>query len=759
MEVTNKKVGLTIMAIITGLTIVLLASPVMAVSSGTYTLNVDFDKGTFVGVEHDTVADQLQLSKEATTFPYMWIANAGEDTISKWDTNTNKELARYNTWFGSPASHGAWDGPSPSRTCVDSQGNCYVANRHFDNRPSDVIKILLDSYIDRNHDGKLNTSYDVNGDGAITPDEMLPMTDTNNNGKIDDNEIQDERVAWAVSVGPDNGLGRSLAIDRDGNIWLGLYNPQCYYKLSSADGSVLEGPISVSPNTPYGAAVDKYGVLWGASLGTNLLRLDTKTNEVKNYDHSSYGANYGIALGYDDNGNTLVYLADTWGSTFIKFNSSSETFNTPAALKFGCTGIATDSKGNIFASEAGTGAVTKFSPDGSVIWSVSPQVYSEARGTVVDSSGDVWVVHRAANQLSKFSGADGTSLGVFNTGLEPYTYSDATGLSLRNSISPLGTWTVNFDSEEENMPWGIISWNTNEPADTSVTVKARSSNDGNTWSSWETAVNGDPLSSTPDGRYLQIETTLQINSGDVSPVLYDLSVEAEKPSNAAPVANAGPDQTVEQANLAGTQVTLDGSGSTDDGQIAPLTYTWTWNGESSSGVNPTVTLPLGTTTITLEVYDGQLLATDTVDITVKDTTPPVVTTSDKPIVLWPANHKYKTVSISDFVTSVADICDASVGINNIAITSVSSDEPEEITGNGDGNTMADIVIKDSQTVDLRAERQGDGNGRVYTINYQVIDFSGNTALKSFQIWVPHDQEAGATAIDDGSTAGYTVNYP
>ena len=59
------------------------------------------------------------------------------------------------------------------------------------------------------------------------------------------------------------------------------------------------------------------------------------------------------------------------------------------------------------------------------------------------------------------------------------------------------------------------------------------------------------------------------------------------------------------------------------------------------------------------------------------------------------------------VTSTADICDASVGIDDIAITSVSSDEPEEVTGEGDGNTMADIVIKDAQTVDLRAERQGD----------------------------------------------------
>ena len=64
-----------------------------------------------------------------------------------------------------------------------------------------------------------------------------------------------------------------------------------------------------------------------------------------------------------------------------------------------------------------------------------------------------------------------------------------------------------------------------------------------------------------------------------------------------------------------------------------------------------------------------------------------------------------------------------------------------------------------QTVDLRAERQGDGNGRVYTINYEVTDASGNTATGSSQVWVPHDQGNGATAIDDGAAAGYTVNYP
>ena len=75
-------------------------------------------------------------------------------------------------------------------------------------------------------------------------------------------------------------------------------------------------------------------------------------------------------------------------------------------------------------------------------------------------------------------------------------------------------------------------------------------------------------------------------------ILYDLTV---KVGNQPPVANAGPDQVVEQSNLAGAAVTLNGSLSTDDGLILPLNYTWTWTGGSASDVNPIVTFPLGTT--------------------------------------------------------------------------------------------------------------------------------------------------------------------
>jgi Tol biopolymer transport system component len=90
--------------------------------------------------------------------------------------------------------------------------------------------------------------------------------------------------------------------------------------------------------------------------------------------------------------------------------------------------------------------------------------------------------------------------------------------------------------------------------------------------------------------------------------------------NRRPVADAGADVMLSCASPTGTQVTLDGSGSRDpDGHA--LTYTWTGpfpeGGGTLMGMNPTVTLPLGTSTITLVVNDGHLdSAPDAVTITI-----------------------------------------------------------------------------------------------------------------------------------------------
>ncbi len=102
---------------------------------------------------------------------------------------------------------------------------------------------------------------------------------------------------------------------------------------------------------------------------------------------------------------------------------------------------------------------------------------------------------------------------------------------------------------------------------------------------------------------------------------YDIGAYEFKPinTNLPPQANAGPDQTVIDTDNNGSgQVTLDGSGSNDrDGSIT--SYVWREGGRQiTTGVKPTVSLPIGRHTITLVVTDnGGLTDTDTVVIIVE----------------------------------------------------------------------------------------------------------------------------------------------
>ena len=143
---------------------------------------------------------------------------------------------------------------------------------------------------------------------------------------------------------------------------------------------------------------------------------------------------------------------------------------------------------------------------------------------------------------------------------------------------------------------------------------------GNYWSNWNTPDdNGDGFVDNPyaftDG---QDNLPWTVQDGWLDPV------------NQAPVADAGPDQTVECKcqTPEGTQVILDGTGSYDpDGD--PLTYTWTGDFAETptNGATPTVTLDgcQPSYVITLVVNDGELDSEDTVTITVEDTTPPDMT--------------------------------------------------------------------------------------------------------------------------------------
>jgi hypothetical protein len=229
------------------------------------------------------------------------------------------------------------------------------------------------------------------------------------------------------------------------------------------------------------------------------------------------------------------------------------------------------------------------------------------------------------------------------------------------------------------------------------------------------------------------------------------------PVNDAPVANAGPDQTV--GCTAGV-VTLDGTASSDvDDPSSTLVYVWKEGSTViATGPNPTVVLPVGVHTITLTVTDPHGASSqDTVVITVADDSLPTITLTNQAYSLWPPNHQYVNFTLSNFVASASDACDPSVDINDVVIAKVTSDEIEN--GNGDGNTLKDIVIAaNCKSVQLRSERDGSGNGRVYTITFLVRDTAGNTTTATAKVTVPKSQN-GAAAVDDGPHYTVMSNCP
>jgi len=142
--------------------------------------------------------------------------------------------------------------------------------------------------------------------------------------------------------------------------------------------------------------------------------------------------------------------------------------------------------------------------------------------------------------------------------------------------------------------------------------------------------------------------------------------------------------------------------------------------------------PLGTTTVTITATDAAgNSAQCTFDVTVVDTTPPVIEElSADPTEIWPPNHKMVDIAVS---VTATDICDDEV---TSWIDDVTSNE--DVNGVGDGNTEPDWEITGPLEVKLRVERAGGGVGRVYTLVVKASDSSGNVATETVEVRVPHD---------------------
>lgn len=142
--------------------------------------------------------------------------------------------------------------------------------------------------------------------------------------------------------------------------------------------------------------------------------------------------------------------------------------------------------------------------------------------------------------------------------------------------------------------------------------------------------------------------------------------------------------------------------------------------------------PVGTSTVTSTAsVGGIVIATCSFTVTVRDMESPVISNvSANPNTLWPPNHKMVPVTVNYTAT---DNCPGPLACH----LNVTSNEP--VNSTGDGNTVPDWNIINNHLVDLRAERKGNGDGRIYTIYITCLDQYGNTTTTSTPVTVAHDQ--------------------
>ncbi len=125
------------------------------------------------------------------------------------------------------------------------------------------------------------------------------------------------------------------------------------------------------------------------------------------------------------------------------------------------------------------------------------------------------------------------------------------------------------------------------------------------------------------------------------------------------------------------------------------------------------------------------LTNNSVSVAVTASNPPPVISGisvDKPA-LWPPNHKMVDVTVNYVAT---DNC----GVDT-CVLSVTSNEP--VDGTGDGDTSPDWVVVDAHHVQLRAERSGNGSGRIYTITITCTDSANNSTVRTATVAVAHNQ--------------------
>ncbi|MEK6279147.1 MAG: immunoglobulin-like domain-containing protein [Acidobacteriota bacterium] len=558
-----------------------------------------------------------------------------------------------------------------------------------------------------------------------------------------------------------------ITVDAAGNVYVAEGNGNRVQKFDNNGAFLLKfgipGDVPGGFVSPSGVAVDSAGNVYVTdaftdrvsvfnSGGTFLLRWGGSGSANGNFLGAS-----GVAVDSSNN----IYVSDTNNHRVQKFTSAG-VFITAWGNSgsgdgqfSGPQGLAIDLSDNVYVADTGNNRIQKFSSGGAFLtkWGTAGSgngQFTSPLGVGADSFGNVFVADSNNNRIQSFS-----STGTFQEAFGTSGNGDGQFSAPQDvAADPSGNIFVADTGNDRVQKLGAAAVvvadagadQTVECAGslTSITLDGTASTGGGTltyaWNEGVTALGtGATLAVSLSPGVHTITLTVSSSGGGSD----DDTVVITIPDTIAPTLTLnGPNpMTVE------CHATFSDPGATAvDGCAGSLPV------NASGTVN--VNVP-GTYMITYTASDpsGNPAVPQTRTVNVVDTIAPTINLNGQTPSMWPPNHRYHTFNISYFVDSVTDGCDTSLGVSSVVISGVTSDELENTSG--DGNTVNDIVIAaDCKSVQLRAERDGGGDGRVYSITLKVLDASGNLGTATARVFVPKSQGSGP-AIDSGPH--YTVN--